>query len=65
MEGIRKGCHLSLEGIRKGYPSMAKMVFKRVKGRTSGEASLHDVFLSTPPGIRGRGFGGGCQPSFE
>ena len=40
--GMWKGYHLSIEGIRKGYPFSPKMVCKRVRGWTSGR--------STPPG---------------
>ena len=45
--GVRKGYHLSIEGIPKGTFSVKNGMYKGVKGWTRGGASLYKTLLST------------------
>ena len=45
--GVRKGYHLSVEGIPKGTFSVKNGMYKGVKGWTRGGPSLYKTLLST------------------
>jgi len=48
-QGMWKGYHLSIEGIRKGYLFREKWYLKKGKALDLGAGPPHTKMLSTPP----------------